>query len=70
MNQVEVDFVLFGEARSYEQATKILITDDTGYTPCIKSLRAEASNGNSDVSKVCYSKFFFTQNSGFQEAYF
>lgn len=51
VNQVEVDFVLFGESRSYEQATKILITDDTGYTPCIKSLRAEASNGNSAVSK-------------------
>ncbi|KHN74327.1 Acetyl-CoA carboxylase [Toxocara canis] len=51
VNQVEVDFVLFGETRSYEQATKILITDDTGFTPCIRFLRAEATNGNSAPSR-------------------
>ncbi|VDK44469.1 unnamed protein product [Anisakis simplex] len=51
VNQVEVDFVLFGERRSYEQATKILITDDTGFTPCIRFLKAEAINGNSTPSR-------------------
>uniref|UniRef100_A0A915AGR3 Acetyl-CoA carboxylase n=1 Tax=Parascaris univalens TaxID=6257 RepID=A0A915AGR3_PARUN len=51
VNQVEVDFLLFGETRSYEQATKILITDDTGFTPCIRFLRAEAINGNSTPSR-------------------
>lgn len=52
MNQVEFDFILFGERRSLEQATKVIITNDTGFTPLIKVLRAEASSGNSRTKKV------------------
>ncbi|KAK6110203.1 Carboxyl transferase domain family protein [Brugia pahangi] len=51
VNQVEFDFILFGERRSLEQATKVIITDDTGFTPFIRVLRAEASSGNSRTKK-------------------
>ncbi|VDN04662.1 unnamed protein product [Thelazia callipaeda] len=51
VNQVEFDFILFGERRSFEQATKVIITDDTGFTPFIRVLRAEASNENSRKKK-------------------
>lgn len=62
MNQVEFDFILFGERRSLEQATKVIITDDTGFTPFIRVLRAEASSGNSRTKKVIasYSKYLLT----------
>ncbi|MFH4976395.1 hypothetical protein AB6A40_003104 [Gnathostoma spinigerum] len=51
VNQVEIDVILYGETRSYEQATKVVISDDTGFTPCIRFLRAEASNGTSNSSR-------------------
>lgn len=54
MNQVEADFILYGETRSFEQATKVVITDDTGFTPLIKVLLAKASNGTSSKKKVCH----------------
>lgn len=60
MNQVEFDFILFGERRSLEQATKVIITDDTGFTPFIRVLRAEASNGNSRTKKVSTFSLFIS----------